>query len=106
MQSHPVPDVVGLVIRSDPFDVHGRRKFVEGKIMWIKDANAANTQEPQLAIRGPCDIRAVTAREPMSADSIGIVKHGRLYCLPWMGDPGVQLRPGDPHEAASHVKPD
>src|SRR4030095_13605473 len=63
------------------------------------------TQEPQSAIRGLCNIRAIAAREQVTADSIRTVKHRRLYPLLWIGAPGVQLRPGDPHETTSRVKP-
>src|SRR4029450_7276199 len=73
-------------------------------MMRIEYANTAETQEPQFAIRGFCDIRAVAAREPVIADSIRTVKHCRLYRLLWIGGPGVQVRPGDPHQTTSRVE--
>src|SRR4029450_5019413 len=75
-------------------------------MMRIDYANTAETQEPQFAIRGLCNIRAIAAREQVTADSIRTVKHRRLYRLLCIGGPGVQLRPGDPHETTSRVKPD
>src|SRR4029450_6565451 len=75
-------------------------------MMRIEYADTAETQEPQFAIRGFCDIRAIAARVEVTADSIGTVKHCRLYRLLWIGGPGVQLRPGDPHQTTSRVEPD
>src|SRR4029434_941164 len=75
-------------------------------MMRIEYANAANKQEPQLAVRGFCHIRAKATREAMAGDAIRSVKHRRPNRLRWMGNPRVQLRPGDPHETTSRVKPD
>src|SRR5512132_10487 len=75
-------------------------------MMRIENANAANRQEPQLAVRGFCHIRAKATREAMAGDAIRRLKHRRPYRLRWMGTPRVQLRPGDPHETTSRVKPD
>src|SRR4030095_13194074 len=75
-------------------------------MMRIENANAAHRQEPQLAVRGFCHIRAKATREAMAGDAIRSVKHRRPYRLRWMGNPRVQLRPGDPHETTSRVKPD
>src|SRR4029453_11102222 len=75
-------------------------------MMRVEDANTAETQEPQFAIRGFCNIRAIAARVQVIADSIRTVKHCSLYRLLWIGGPGVQLRPGDPYETTSRVKPD
>ena len=74
--------------------------------MRIDYADTAGTQEPQFAIRGFCNIGAVAAREPATADSIRTVKHCRLHRLLWIGGPGVQVRLGDPHHTTRRVKPD
>src|SRR4029450_10670702 len=74
-------------------------------MMRVEDANTAETQEPQFPLRGFCNIRAIAARVQVIADSIRTVKHRRLYRLLWIGGPGVQLRPGDPHPTPSRVKP-
>src|SRR4030095_11933647 len=75
-------------------------------MMRIENANAANRQEPQLAVRGFCHNRAKATREAMAGYDIRSAKHRRPYRLRWMGNPRVQLRPGDPHETTSRVKPD
>ena len=62
--------------------------------------------EPQLAIRGFCDYRAIAAREPMVADSVGTVENRHLDRLLWMGGPGVQLRPANTRQATGQIQPD
>ena len=74
--------------------------------MRIDDADAADTHEPQLAIRGFCDNRVIAAREPMAAHSVGTVENRRLDRLLWMGGPGVQLRPANAHQATGQIQPD
>ena len=102
----PFVAVVGLAIGSDLLNVHRRRKSIERKVVRVDDANAATTQEPQLAIRRFCDIRAIAAGEPMTAHSVGTVENRHLDRRLWMGDPGVQLRPGNTHQTTGQIKPD
>ena len=54
----PLLRIVGLFIGDDLLDVHRRRKFVDGKVLRIDDADAPERHEPQVAIRGFCDNRA------------------------------------------------
>ena len=74
-QAHPGPEVVWFVVGDDLLDVHRRRQLIERKMLRIDDADAAKTQEPQFAIRGFCDNRAIAAGIPMAAHSVGTVEN-------------------------------
>jgi hypothetical protein len=87
-------------------DVHRRRKFVERKVTWIDDADVAEGQEPQSAIGGLADPRAITDTERMASDSVGTVENRGLDYPVWIVGPGVQLRPGNSHEATGRIQPD
>ena len=84
----------------------GGGSLFNGKVVRIDDADAAELHEPQLAIRGFCHYRAITAREPMVAHSVGTVENRHLDRLLWMGGPGVQLRPANTHQATGQIQPD
>src|SRR6266404_1696286 len=70
--------VISFAVSDELFDVHRRRKFVEGKVAWIDDADAVPRQEPEFSVRGLGDQRAVVASDGKYSDSVGTVENREL----------------------------
>ena len=98
--------VVCLAIGDDLLDVYGWRKCVERKTMRIDNADAAKRQEPQSAIRGFCDNRAIAEFHSEIPHSVGTIKDRRPDLLLWIGGPGVELSPCNAHQATGQIQPD
>ena len=98
----PIESPVG----EDLLDMHRRRDFVEGKMTGIDDSNAFSRQEPKSAICGLRDGRIVGgSRNCAEPHTIRRIPEGGLDPALRVGDPPVQFRPGDTHEAAGRVQP-
>src|SRR6266403_6085070 len=104
--------IVGLAVGGDLLDVHRRRKFVEGKVARIDDADAVPRQEQQFSIGGLGDLRAEVAGTGKDPDSIGNVENRgldeplRIFVFVNGGDPTFQLVARDAHQAAGRVQPE
>jgi hypothetical protein len=106
-QLQPVRRIVGFVIGSDLLDSHRRRNLIDQKMTRIDDLNAFPGHEPQFAIRGFRDTRAVFAgRTGADPDTIRCIPDRRGKPTLRIGDPGIHFGPRDTHQAAAHVQPE
>ncbi len=96
---------VSLAVRDDLLDVHRGRKFVEGKVTRIDDADAVARQEPDPSIRRLSHERRVSTSHGMAPHTIRSVERFGFYEFARIGDPSVQFGLGDAHQAAAHVEP-
>ena len=72
----------------------------------IDDLNAFAGHEPQFAIPGLRDTRAVSAgRTGAEPDAIRCIPDSRGNPTLRVGDPRIDFRPRDAHQAAAHVQP-
>ncbi len=85
--------------------MHRRRQFIEGKVTRIDDTDAVTRQEPQFAICGLGDSRAVAATDRTAQHSIRTIENRGPNAPLGIDDPRVQLRPLDAHQATGHVQP-
>src|SRR4029450_5635842 len=74
--------------------------------MRIDDADPVQRQEPDLAVTGLGDDRAVAVTELLAPHSVRAVETPRVNRRLWTCGPRVQLGPGRAHQATGHVKPD
>src|SRR5262249_4672309 len=67
------------VVSNDLLDAHGRKDFVDGKMTRIDDLDTFSCHEPQFAVGGLCDARAIFAsRRRTESDTVGRVPNGHL----------------------------
>src|SRR4029450_4551884 len=74
--------------------------------MRIDDADPVQRQEPDLAVTGLGDDRAVAVTELLAPHSVRAVETPRVNRRLWTCGPRVQLGPGRAHQATGQVQPD
>ena len=87
-------------------DVHRRRELVDRKMPGIDHLDTFSRQEPQFAIGELRDGRTVGVRRKRAEpDAVRRIPNRRFNPTLRVGDPRVQFRPWDAHQAACRVQP-
>src|SRR5215831_3173043 len=95
-QTQSARSIVGLPIRLDLLDMYRRWKLVDGQALRIDNAEGIERYEPYFSVRSFGHLPRKPARDEMPRYPIGNAEYQCLHGRRWIGDPGIQVGPGNP----------